>query len=49
MWPKILLGAFLLPMSRPLSLVMVATGYEQWTVVNLLLPVSESGRRPFPY
>lgn len=49
MWPKILLGAFVLPTSPSPAVVIVASRYEQWAVVNLLLPVvSGLGRRPFP-
>lgn len=46
MWPKILLGAFFAPYFS-ISLVMVATRYEQWTEVKLLIrSVSRLGGRP---
>lgn len=50
MWPKILHGAFSLPTSPSPFLVTIATGYKEWMVVNLLLPiVSRFGCSLFPY
>lgn len=50
MWPKILLGAYLLLKYPSRSLVTVATGYKQWTVVTLLLPTTSGlGFHPSPF